>query len=103
MKCPNCGYTDPFMTSWWDHEKEVAEHTYFQEWDPELWEQLQQRDVRRGDYIYHLTPSSVERWPYERWISRSKRAKVYYEKGHRKNYHIIGKKLATKNMKVRRA
>jgi len=101
MKCPNCGYQDPFIPSWWDPEKEVAEHGYLKEWDPGLWEQLQLGDVRRGDYLYHLTPSSIERWLYERWISRPKRAKVYYERSDRKNYHIAGKRVAAEKAKRR--
>ena len=87
------------MSSWWDHEKEVAEHSYFREWNPELWKKLQHGDVEVGNYVYHLTLSSVERWPKQARISRSKRSKVYYERAHRKNYNILGKKLTRERLK----
>ena len=92
MKCPKCGYSDPFMRSWFDVEREVAEPCYFKEWDPELWGLLQSEQwVEMDGHMYHLT--------------RSKRTVVRYlteilahgippqERSHRQNWHLLGQKL----------
>src|SRR3990167_8479516 len=64
--CPACGYHDPFHTSWFDHEKEVAEPLYFKEWAPDIWESLQQASwilSEDGRILWHLTKGgTVERW-----------------------------------------
>jgi len=62
--CPRCGYHDPFHTSWFDVEKEVADPLYFKEWDLEIWGALQENPwVQVGEEImYHRTPRSIERW-----------------------------------------
>jgi hypothetical protein len=93
VECPKCGYKDPFMRSWFDPDKEVAEFDYFKDWNLELWERLQKGDVERDGYIYHLTKKSVERWKIEAWKLRASRYRGYCEGGRRKNYHIIGKRV----------
>ena len=95
--CPACGYHDPFHTSWFDHEKEVAESLYFAEWAPDIWDALQTDDwilSEDGKTMYHLTKGrTVERWKVAVLMAR-KGAKVIFDtkSSRRKNWHIKGKK-----------
>jgi len=88
-------------------EKSVCDHSHCQEWNPELWNQLQNQDVRRieGDkleYVYHKTRQSVERWLAWNWDHRKERIKGYYDaKTGRKNYHLLGRKIANSNRKLK--
>lgn len=102
MKCPNCGYEDPFLRSWFDMEKEVCDHEHAMEWDRELFDELSGHDVRRieksgEEYVYHKTPKSVERWRAWDWDHRKSRKAPYYEATReRKNYHLIGRQMVLK-------
>ena len=91
VACPNCGYKDPFMRSWYHPDKEVAEPDYFAPWNPELWEQLQKGDVIVGEFHYHLTRTrrTVERW--NKAIDKVGFAPL--EATHRRNLHIRRKEI----------
>src|SRR3990167_6851199 len=94
--CPACGYHDPFHTSWFDHEKDVAEPLYFKEWAPDIWESLQQASwilSEDGRILWHLTKGgTVERWKVDVVMAR-KGSKVEFDvkASQRKNYHLKGK------------
>jgi len=105
MKCPRCGYSDPFLRSWWDPEKEVCDHDHMKEWNISLYQRLLDEKDKTGaknavevdGFIYHLTPQSVERWEKWDWENRGNRIKGYYDKRvGRKNYHILGRRTARK-------
>lgn len=89
--CPNCGYKDPFMRSWYTVELETAEIPYFKEWRPDLYDRLLKEDLIEGKFHYHLArkrktkePTSVYRWNKE----LDKTGFGRQEGGRRKNYHL---------------
>ena len=71
--CPNCGYFDGFITSWYDPEKEVAQARWLAENDPDLLSILLDFEYITvehydGDWVYHMSKRaknsiSVYRWP----------------------------------------
>ena len=105
-RCPNCGYSDPFMPSWYDHEREVAELGYFAEWNVDLWLALLDNPwVEFGDFMYHLTSGrgtrGVQRYRIVDLIAR-KGQKIVYDSAAsgRKNWHIKGKLAARKTVEA---
>jgi hypothetical protein len=106
MKCPSCGYEDPFIPSWYVPWQEIAEPWSVNEWQPWLFELLEIKsdgDVVYEDYVYHRTPSSVERMPRDLSIEYHTKGFPPQEKAHRKNYHILGKQVAQKMLKEAKA
>lgn len=94
MKCPNCGYKDPFHPSWYVPEKEVSEPIWFEEWDSNLFLLLLIfRDIIiehfDGDYRYHITKknTTIERWS----VALDKVGFSTQETTSRKNYHLKGR------------
>lgn len=69
--CPNCGYWDPFHSSWYSPDKEVADPKWIAEWDLEILEICKQFsngitvEHADGDWWYHLTKGdkTLERFP----------------------------------------
>ena len=101
MRCPNCGYEDPFIPSWFVPWKEIAEPWSVQEWQPWLFQLLEIKedgDVIFNGYVYHRTPSSVERMRLEISIEYHTRGFPPQERAHRKNYHLIGKQIVKKRL-----
>jgi hypothetical protein len=91
MKCPKCGYIDPFMQSWYIPEVEVAEPIWFNEWNEQymlLLEVFRNLIIEHysGDYVYHLTKNnhSIQRFP----IELHKVGFGNQERVNRRNYHL---------------
>ena len=93
--CPACGYHDPFMRSWFEPEREVAESLYFKEWDPELYTELLNNPwVQVGDFMYHRTKKgAIQRWKIVD-IAAKKNQRIQYDTkaSQRKNWHLKGKR-----------
>jgi hypothetical protein len=94
MKCPQCGYADPFMPSWFDHEREVAEACYFKEWDPELFALLEvEKWVQvEEEFMYHMTrKGAIQRFRIVDLIAKRGQHIEYDAKASgRKNWHLKG-------------
>ena len=69
--CPHCGYWDPFHSSWFSPDKEVADPKWAMEWDLEIFNLCKEYpngitiEHRDGDWWYHLTrgDKTLERFP----------------------------------------
>jgi len=81
------------MRSWFDPEREVAEPWYFSEWDPEMWDLLQLGEwIEKDGYMYRLT--RTKRTVVRFKINALMVGTPPIERTHRKNYHLLGMKLA---------
>lgn len=70
--CPQCSYWDPFHSSWYSPDKEVADPKWVREWDSELLDLLLELtpsgvtvEHADGEWWYHVTRGNktVERFP----------------------------------------